>query len=172
MTPRAENGIAWRAGAWVLALLLVGACNPTGPTVEDTVLGMFEASRNGRVEDYLRYFAGDMRAVLDKTADEMGRDAFRDYLLKTNEPIVGIAVSDREDVADGHVQLRVELVYRNKNEVQYVTLMSLGTDWKIREMSRAKRIKTLVPYGQQVFDLPADTTTPGGAPAGAPPSGR
>jgi hypothetical protein len=141
-----------------LTILLV-TCGTTTEDIarpEDTVLAMFEAAQSGNVQEYLDYFSGDIRTTLDRNAEDMTEQAFTEYLIKANEPIVGIAVSDVTPIDVNSVTIRVELVFRNKNEIQTYTLFDEQGDWKIVNMTRSKRIKTLVPYGQKVFELPAE----------------
>ena len=144
-----------------LCLVLCMACGTPGENSrpEDAVLSMFDSAQEGRVGEYLDFFIGDLRTSLEKNIADMSEQTFSDYLLSINEPIVGIAVSDVDSVMPGVVTLRVELVYRNKNEVQIYTLQQEKSGWKISDMTSAKRIKTIVPYGQKVFELAPDTTT-------------
>jgi hypothetical protein len=102
----------------------------------------------GRVaaENPTEYLTGDQNLII-KTAAEMGERKFGEYLKRLNEEITGIAVSDLKLTGEAGAVLRVEFVYRGKNEAQQYYLVLRDGAWKIDRVDESERIKTLVPYG-------------------------
>jgi hypothetical protein len=88
-----------------------------------------------------------LRRNLIKTAAEMGEQKFGEYLKRLNEEITGIAVSDLDLTGEAGAKLRVEFVYRGKNEAQQHHLILRDGAWKIDRLDESERIKTLIPYG-------------------------
>jgi hypothetical protein len=111
---------------------------------------MLDAAREGRTQDYLAYFVGQIEASLRQSMAEQGEVAFARYLRETNTPVKGIAITEPQVLTDREVKVRVEYVYQDRNEVQYFYLVKQGVEWKIARLDAAERIKTLVPYGTPV----------------------
>jgi len=118
------------------------AANP-----ESVIWRMSDAARIGDVEAYLNCFDGELRRTLKKTVVEMGEREFGAYLKRLNEEITGIAVSDLKLTGEAGANLRVEFVYRGKNEAQRHYLVLRDGAWKIDRVDESERIKTLIPYG-------------------------
>jgi hypothetical protein len=118
------------------------AANP-----ESVIWRMSDAARVGDGEAYLNCFDGELRRNLIKTAAEMGERKFGEYLKRLNEEITGIAVSDLKLTGEAGAVLRVEFVYRGKNEAQQYYLVMRDGAWKIDRVDESERIKTLIPYG-------------------------
>jgi hypothetical protein len=114
---------------------------------ESVVWRMSDAARVGDVEAYLNCFDGELRRNLEKTVVEMSELKFGEYLKRLNEEITGIAVSDLELTGEAAANLRVEFVYRGKNEAQQHYLVLRDGAWKIDRVDESERIKTLIPYG-------------------------
>lgn len=114
---------------------------------ESVIWRMSDASRAGEVETYLNCFDGELRRNLEKTVAEMGERQFGDYLKRLNEEITGIAVSDLKLTGEAGADLRVEFVYRGKNEAQQHHLVLRDGAWRIDRVDESERIKTLIPYG-------------------------
>jgi hypothetical protein len=150
-----------RLPAIVTALLIAGALfffaarhrlktaepglNATHP--ESTIWRMSDAARTGDVEAYLNCFDGELRRNLEKTGAEMGWQQFSLYLKRLNEGITGIAVSDLKLTGEAGANLRVEFVYRGKNEAQEHHLILRDGAWKIDRVGESERVKTQIPYG-------------------------
>jgi hypothetical protein len=150
-----------RLPAIVTVLLIVGALvffaarqrlktaepgfNAANP--ESVIWRMSDATRVGDVEAYLDCFDGELRRNLEKTIADMGWPQFSEYLKRLNEEITGIAVSDLRLTGDAGANLRVEFVYRGKNEAQEHHLILRDGAWKIDRVDESERIKTLIPYG-------------------------
>jgi hypothetical protein len=114
---------------------------------ESVIWRMSDATRVGDVEAYLSCFDGGLRRNLEKTIAEMGSRQFSEYLKRLNEEITGIAVSDLRLTGEAGANLRVEFVYRGKNETQEHHLSLRDGAWKIDRVDESERIKTLIPYG-------------------------
>ena len=118
------------------------AANP-----ESVIWRMSDAARVGDVQAYLNCFDGELRRNLEKTLAEMGERKFGEYLKRLNEEITGIAISDLQLTGEAGASLRVEFVYRGKNEAQQHHLILRDGAWKIDRLDESERIKTLIPYG-------------------------
>jgi hypothetical protein len=114
---------------------------------ESVIWRMSDAARTGDVEAYLNCFDGELRRNLEKTVADMGERKFGEYLKRLNEEITGIAVSDLKLTGEAIADLRVEFVYRGKNEAQQHYLVLRDGAWKIDRVDESERIKTLIPYG-------------------------
>jgi hypothetical protein len=114
---------------------------------ESTIWLMSDAARTGDVEAYLNCFDGELRRNLEKTGAEMGWQQFSLYLKRLNEGITGIAVSDLKLTGEAGANLRVEFVYRGKNEAQEHHLILRDGAWKIDRVGESERVKTQIPYG-------------------------
>jgi hypothetical protein len=117
-----------------------------GASPESVIWRMSDATRAGDVEAYFNCFDGELRRNLTKTAAEMGEQKFGEYLKRLNEEITGIALSDLKLTGEAGANLRVEFVYRGKNEAQRHYLVLRDGAWKIDRVDESERIKTLIPY--------------------------
>lgn len=120
------------------------------PTPQDVIYAMLDAARDGKVNDYLSYYTGQMATLLDKSVAESTPAAFEKYLKETNAPIKGVALQEPQALTDREVKVRVEYVFQDRNEVQWMYLEKSGNSWKIARVDSSERIKTLVPYGTPV----------------------
>jgi len=118
------------------------AANP-----ESVIWRMSDAARTGDVEAYLNCFEDELRRNLEKTVADMGERKFGEYLKRLNEEITGIAVSGLKLTGEASANLRVEFVYRGKNDAQQHYLVLRDGAWKIDRVDESERIKTLIPYG-------------------------
>jgi hypothetical protein len=114
---------------------------------EDIVWRMSDAIREGDVQAYLDCFSGALKQNLQRTADDMGEAQFSQYLKKLNDEETGIAVSDLEQTNEQTATLKVEFVFRGRNEVQKHSFELLAGAWKITQVDGAVQVKTLIPYG-------------------------
>ena len=119
---------------------------------EDCVRAMFAAAQAGRTADYLDCFCEPLRASLDDTARSMGEQKFREYIQASVAPVTGTVFSDLVERTPDEVSLRWELVFKDRNEVQRLTLRRTGGRWGISGMTPAERIKPPVPYGTKVYE--------------------
>ena len=126
------------------------ATNKTLATPEDVIWLMSDAAREADVKSYLDCFSGELRQKLAKTSTEMGEARFGQYLKKLNEEVTGIAVSDLEQKDQRSASLRVEFVYRGRNESQLHRFKMENGVWKIDGVDSAENVKTLIPYGTDV----------------------
>ena len=119
----------------------------TSATPEDVIWRMSDAAREGNVQAYLDCFSGVLRQNLNKTATEMGQAQFSQYLKKLNDEMTGIAVSDLEQINEQTATLKVEFVFRGKNEAQKHHFKLTDGKWQIDAVETAERLKILIPYG-------------------------
>lgn len=118
------------------------------PTAQDAIYAMLDAARDGNVPKYLSSYAGAMEGPLKQAIAES--PDFGKYLKESNAAIKGIAIMDPEQVSNVEVKARVEYVFQDRNEVQYMFLDRMPGGWKIVRVDSAERVKTLVPYGTPV----------------------
>lgn len=120
------------------------------PTPQDVIYTMLDAARDGKVNDYLAAHTGQMETSLRKAIAESTESGFARYLKETNAAIKGVALQEPAALTDREVKVRVEYVFQDRNEVQFMYLEKAGNSWKIARVDSAERIKTLVPYGTPV----------------------
>ncbi len=119
-------------------------------TPQDAIYAMLDAAREGDVETYIGHYAGQIRATLEQAIEEQGEDGFARYLRESNAPIKGIAITEPEKIAPDQVKARVEYVYADRNEVQYMYLTRRDGRWVITRVDAVQRIETVIPYGTPV----------------------
>jgi hypothetical protein len=119
------------------------------PTPQDAIYAMLDASRTGDVRAYLANYTGQMRTAIEQSIRESGEERFSRYLKESNSAIKGIAISEPQ-VSSREATIRVEYVYRDRNEAQTMRLEQEGSVWKITGVDATDRVKTLIPYGTPV----------------------
>ncbi len=145
--------IAWRQGALAsfgLAQFSARATPPSNPTPQDIIYAALDAARDGKVNEYIGAHTGQMEQSLRKAVAESTEAGFARYLKETNAPIKGIALQEPQTLTDREVKVRVEYVFQDRNEIQWMYLEKSGNSWKIARVDSAERIQTLVPYGTPV----------------------
>jgi hypothetical protein len=123
----------------------------TAVSPEDAVYAMLDAARVGDVRAYLDCFSGSLKDQLVATVRESTEGKFKSYLTTQNAAFQSIAVMVT-DRGDTQAIVRLEYVYKDRNEVQNVELKKEGTSWKISNVEGAQPIRTLIPYGTPVTD--------------------
>jgi hypothetical protein len=111
---------------------------------------MLDAAREGSSKKYLSCYAGQMEALLKQALAESTEPAFARYLQESNSAIKGVAISEPQSITEREAKVRVEYVYQDRNEVQYMYLERVAGAWKIARVDSAQRVKTLIPYGTPV----------------------
>jgi hypothetical protein len=119
---------------------------------EDTIYAMLDAARAGDANAYLACYTGHIEESLRQSASESTPAGFAKYLQQSNAAVQGVAIGPPEPVADGQMKLRVEYVYKDRNEVQFIHLRKESSNWKITRIDGAERVKTLVPFGSSVTE--------------------
>lgn len=120
------------------------------PTPQDAIYGMLDAARLGDVKAYLASYTGQMAAALRQSMVETGEAGMAKYLKESNAAIKGIAIAEPQTLTDRDVKVRVEYVYQDRNEAQWMYLEKAPGGWKIARMDGVERARTLVPYGTPV----------------------
>ena len=136
--PSSWNG--WRA--------IVAKRAPADP--EDGVYAMFDAARAGDAQAYLDCFSGPLREQLAATAKEDAK--FKEYLIRQNSAVQGMAVTATDRPNADEARVRVEYVYSDHNEVHQAHLKREGARWKIINLDGAQPVHPLVPYGTKATD--------------------
>ena len=146
------------AGVWFTAnkrpVDLVGAT----ALPEDIIQAMLAASRLGDARSYLDYFTDTLRLQLNATRQQMGEARFREYLVESQAPVMGVAITRLADAQPDRVRCEVEFVFRDKNQRQTIELAKEGERWRIDAMGQAVYVKPAIPYGTKVYDEPMTTT--------------
>ncbi len=146
--------IALARGGWRLPGLDLGigpsASGNTDPTPQDVIYAMLESARQGDVAAYMNAFTGQMETSLRQTLSETTEQGFSRYLRESNASIKGVALTDPQVLTDNEVKVRVEYVFQDRNEAQYMYLEKVRGNWRIARLDAAERIPTLVPYGTPV----------------------
>jgi hypothetical protein len=119
-----------------------------------TVNRFFDAAREGDEETYLRLTAGQLRRSFEQAQSELGVEAFRAELRRSNSGVVGLAVSPGDDAPAGQIALEVEITFADRIERQQMLLEGEGDDWVIVSIGAAETIKPAIPYGTPVFEEP------------------
>jgi hypothetical protein len=117
-------------------------------TPQDVIYAMLDAAREGNVNKYLASYAAPMESSLKQAIAESAD--FGKYLQDSNAALKGVAIMDPEQVTTGEVKARVEYVFQDRNEVQYMFLDKMPGGWRIVRVDSSERVKTLVPYGTPV----------------------
>ena len=115
---------------------------------QDVIYSMLDAARAGDVGKYMDSYTAEMQKPLREAAKESPN--FAQYLKDSNAAIKGIAIMDPQQVSDSEVKARVEYVFQDRNEVQFMYLEKTGRGWKIARVDSTERVKTLIPYGTPV----------------------
>jgi hypothetical protein len=121
-------------------------------TPEDTVYGMLDAARAGDAAQYVDTFGGPLHQQILQVMRESGKSQFATYLATQSGSFQSVAVSVADQASDVEARLRVEYVYKNRNEVQTFHLKKDSGRWSIIGISGTDQIKTLIPYGTSVTD--------------------
>jgi hypothetical protein len=121
----------------------IGAASDRTP--QEVVYAMLDAARNGDVVKYLASHTGEIEQSLERARSESAD--FAQYLRTANMSIVGIAVNEPEVLSENEMQVRVEYVFRDRNEIQVLHLSKTPAGWKISRVDAAEHIETKTPYG-------------------------
>lgn len=146
--------VAMKRGGWQASAAtfsnLVASRAPSGATPQDTVYRMMDAARDGDVRGYLGCYTGQMETTLGQIVKEKGEAALASYIRDFNASVKGVAIQEPQTTGDLEVRVRVEFVYRDRNEAQIYYLKQGGGTWKISRQENTEGVKTLVPYGTTV----------------------
>lgn len=146
------------AGLWVRSK----GGGDRGP--EATVYAMFEAAGKGDAKAYLDWFRGELLMRLEAARRESGDVRFAEDLRRRTSGMTGIAISrpaaDAEASADTAI-LRVEQVFRDRNETQDFMLRRERRRWRIDNIGPANTVKMPIPYGTPVYAPESGAVTNG-----------
>ena len=121
-------------------------------TPQDAIYGMLDAARAGDTTAYLNWFSGEMQTQLLQVEKEDTQPTFAAYLKSQNQALEGVAVSVTDRPSDREAQVRVEYIYRGRNEVQGVQLRKESSGWKIVKVTNADQLRTPLPFGTAVTE--------------------
>ena len=141
----------WRTSDISIGSFAAGL-KPRAKTPEEAIYTMLDAARSADPQAYLNCYTGQLKDRLGQTVTESSNAKFSAYLKTSNAAVQGVALSPPQPSTDGAVKVRVEFVYRDRNEVQFLYLSKIGSEWKIFRVDGAERAKTLVPFGTAVTD--------------------
>lgn len=115
---------------------------------QDAIYAMLDAAREGDVSKYIASYTGQMETALTQAIAES--PDFSKYLKDSNAAIKGVAIEEPERIGDRELKARVEYVFQDRNEVQFMFLEKTPQGWRIARVDSAEWVKTLVPYGTPV----------------------
>lgn len=168
-----DSGWRQTAPTWVTigVLVVIGAGalvtrkggGAQGP--ETVVYAAFDAAAKGDANTYLGCFGGEMAQKIAAARRESGEARFAADLRERAGAITGLAVSRAAESggsgpADAAL-LRVEQVFRDRNEKQDFLLRRRWGGWRIHQIGPAATVKMPIPYGTPVYaEEPAPTNAP------------
>lgn len=117
---------------------------------QDVIYEMLDLAREGRVADYLACHGGAMLESLRQAVQEAGEESFASQLKRSGEGVKGVAINEPQVLRTDEVRARVEFVYQDRNEVQWMHLTRDGRRWKITRVEPAERTPAPIPYGTPV----------------------
>jgi hypothetical protein len=141
-----------RTHGWRLPVDLFSHSRASAQNPEDAVYGMLDAARAGNTSVYVDTFSGPLQQQIRQVIRESGKGQFSSYLTGQSSSYESVALSVTDQPSDSEARLRVEYVYRNRNEVQTFHLKKETGRWKIVGISGTDLVKTLIPYGTAVTD--------------------
>ena len=143
------------AGLVAAALVMRGG-DQLPATPEETIALFFDAARDGNPRAYLRLTTGDLRKSLDQLRTQQGARTFQANLKRTNDGIMGQAVRKLPDAPTGTATYEVELIFKDRNEVQTFRLEQSGSGWAIASIEVARVYQPEIAYGTPVFAEPEE----------------
>lgn len=117
-------------------------------TPQDAIYAMLDAARAGDVQRFMSLYTDPIQTPMRQAMSE-SKD-FAKYLRDSNSGVKGVAVNEPETLPDGRVKARVEYIYEDRNEVQFMYLEKTSRGWRIANVDSVDRVRTLVPYGTPV----------------------
>jgi hypothetical protein len=142
--------VVGRKTGWKLPIVRTVRATPSEATPQDAIYAMLDAAREGNARKFIGSYSGQMAQSLEQTMRESTESGFAKYLKDSNAAVKGIAITEPQVLTDREVKARVEYVYQDRNEIQYMYLEKVNAAWKITRVDSAERVKTLVPYGTPV----------------------
>jgi len=110
------------AAAWVLR-----SGGPLPETPGAAVDAFFDAAERGDDREYLRVTGGELRTELENRRKQLGREAFRKHLKRSQAKVLGVTKFEPENTAAESVALDVELVLKDYNQRQTMRLRQEGS---------------------------------------------
>lgn len=135
----------------VAAALMMRGGDQLPATPEDAIAEFFDAARDGNTGAYLRLTTGDLRKSLDQLRKQQGTETFQANLKRTNDGIMGQAVRQLPGAPTGTATYEVELIFKDRNEVQTFRLEQPGSGWAIASIEVARVYQPEIAYGTPVF---------------------
>jgi hypothetical protein len=117
------------------------------PSPEQAIYTMLDAARAGNVRAYLSAYTGPMAAALRQSIVEATEPGFAKYLKDSGAEVQAVAISKPETLSSEQVKVRVDYVYRDRNEVQIMYLEKEAGKWKIAKVDTAEQADPPVPFG-------------------------
>ena len=140
----------------VAAALLLRDGGQLPATPEEAIAAFFDAARDGNTRAYLQLTTGDLRQSLDQLRRQQGGETFQANLQRTNDGIVGQAVRELPGAPTGMATYEVELIFKDRNEVQTFRLEQSGSGWAIASIEVARVYQPEIAYGTPVFAEPEE----------------
>ncbi len=129
---------------------------------KQVIWDMVEATGRADVNAYLNCFGGDLRARMEDTIKEKGREAFVQTLRRNDEQTMGVAILGAESIDRNCYRIQVDLVFRDGHQEQTYEVRRRGGKWVIVAIRGGPRKKSAMPYGAEVGPLVLPSPTPTG----------
>lgn len=134
-----------------LAVARRGGVRPPPVTAEQALTQLLQAAERGDTKAYIAGLGSPLRESLQAAAAEAGPAAFSAALRRRPQEMTGWAVTRLSDGDDPVVaRLRVEAVFRDRNETQDYELRRAGRGWRVVSVSAAMVTRMPVAYGTAV----------------------
>lgn len=140
----------------VAAALLMRGGEQLPNTPEEAIAEFFDAARDGNTRAYLRLTTGELRESLDQLRKQQGVETFQANLKRTNDGIMGQAMRELPDAPTGTAAYEIELIFKDRNEVQTFRLEQSGSGWAIASIEVARVYQPEIAYGTPVFAEPEE----------------
>lgn len=138
----------------VLAVLIaLGALrsrrgDPVANAAAATIGRALRAAVAGDVDSYLACFGEPLRGQLERAVAESGRPAYAASLQARASAMTGWAVTALPASSPGsETRWRVEVVCRDRNEVQDYAMRLLDGSWRIADLGAAASVQMPIAYG-------------------------
>jgi hypothetical protein len=138
----------------------------------DVVWAMYESALREDINGYINCFVPDSQSLIRETLKSMGEKAFKAYIRNKAAGVMGVSIyssdtrnlvttgingSDNPDKTDipqrfegNMISLPVEIVFKERNEIQVFELKQVGKAWKISNISTPILTPQPIPFGKNV----------------------
>jgi hypothetical protein len=125
----------------------VGTSDDDTSSAEARIRALLEGAASGDVGSYLSAFTGQLRARMEREADERGRAAFAADLRRASQARKSHAVFAAEPDGTDSARVTVETVYPDHNERQTYRLERTGLGWLVTDVETVQVRRPAAKFG-------------------------